>query len=204
MCVSCSLKATDPASGAALPSSVTLPYTQQMSNVRQSGWLRSFIGASAVFLAAALGLDSLHAEVFRYRDEAGREHFVDSAEKVPEQFRDAAQPSKGRVSKLPSRDYEKQERTSPSFAAGSTKVTMFVTSWCGYCKQAEEFLKSNGVNYERYDIERDSVGRKKYEALGGGGFPLIQIGSKVIRGFDKRAIAEALGTKKKRPKLDRT
>lgn len=80
---------------------------------------------------------------------------------------------------------------SPSQAA-STKssrftgtVEIYVTSWCGYCKKAESYLKSKGIPYVAYDIEKDSAADKRHKELGGRGVPLIIIGSNKMNGFSQ-------------------
>lgn len=69
-------------------------------------------------------------------------------------------------------------------SAFAEDVTIFVTSWCPFCKKLEAYLKDHQVHYQRYDIEQSAEGRRKHQALGGGGVPVVQIGSTVVRGFD--------------------
>lgn len=71
-------------------------------------------------------------------------------------------------------------------------VEVFVTSWCPYCKRLELFLRSRNIQYTRYDIEADWQGQRLYWDLGGGGVPIVRIGSFVMRGFDPDAITKAL------------
>jgi mycoredoxin len=35
------------------------------------------------------------------------------------------------------------------------KVLLYVTSWCGVCRAAREFLDSHGIEYTEIDIDRD-------------------------------------------------
>jgi len=72
------------------------------------------------------------------------------------------------------------------------KVTLYATDWCGYCKQTRRFLDSKGIPYSEFDIEKDPVGRKAYEALGGRGIPMIDVNGTLIRGFSEEAILAAL------------
>lgn len=69
-------------------------------------------------------------------------------------------------------------------SAFAEDVTIFVTSWCPFCKKLEAYLKEHHVRYERFDIEESAEGQRRHQALGGGGVPVVQIGSTVIRGFD--------------------
>lgn len=70
----------------------------------------------------------------------------------------------------------KQERFSGT-------VELYVTNWCGYCKQALAYVKSNNINYVAYDIEKDSAANQRYEEMGGRGIPLIVIGDNIMSGF---------------------
>jgi len=72
------------------------------------------------------------------------------------------------------------------------KVEIFVTSWCGYCKKLEAFLKTNHIDYTRYDVERDEAGAEIFEKIGGEGVPVVRIGKEVIHGYDPDAVLAAL------------
>ncbi len=75
-------------------------------------------------------------------------------------------------------------------ASTAPLVQIFVADWCVHCKDLEKYLRDHSVGYVSYDIERDSDGRKLYERLGGGGVPLVKIGSTIIRGFDRDLLIE--------------
>lgn len=70
----------------------------------------------------------------------------------------------------------------------SGTVEMYVTEWCGYCKQAKSYMKSRGINYVAYDIEKDSAANKRHKDLGGNGVPLIIIGSNRMSGFSPESL----------------
>ena len=67
-------------------------------------------------------------------------------------------------------------------------VEMYVTDWCGYCKQAQNYMKSKGITFVAYDIEKDSAARQRHKDLGGRGVPLIIIGSNKMSGFSPEAL----------------
>lgn len=79
-----------------------------------------------------------------------------------------------------------------SSSAEQPRVQVLVTSWCGYCRALEQFLKEREIPYDRYDIEHSSEGMKLHDRLGGGGVPIIKIGGTIIRGFNPPAILLAL------------
>ena len=70
----------------------------------------------------------------------------------------------------------------------AVQLEIYVTSWCGYCRQAQSYMKSRGIPYVAYDIERDSAARQRHKELGGRGVPLIIIGSNKISGFSPEAV----------------
>lgn len=64
-------------------------------------------------------------------------------------------------------------------------VEMYITDWCGYCKKAQNYMKSTGIHYVTYDIEKDSAANQRHKELGGRGVPLIIIGSNKMNGFSQ-------------------
>lgn len=82
-------------------------------------------------------------------------------------------------------------------AAAVHKVELYVTSWCPYCKKAENFFRAQGIPFTSYDIEADSAAARRKEELDSrGGVPLAIINGQKIHGFSESAYREAL---KKKP-----
>ena len=73
----------------------------------------------------------------------------------------------------------KQERFSGT-------VELYVTSWCGYCKKALEYVKSNNIKYVAYDIEKDAAANQRYKEMGGHGVPFIVIGKNTMSGYSQQ------------------
>jgi mycoredoxin len=73
-------------------------------------------------------------------------------------------------------------------------ITMYSTSWCGYCKKARRWLVSNGLPFVEKDVEKDAAAGAEFRALTGGrgGVPVITVGETVIRGFSERQIEAAI------------
>ena len=82
----------------------------------------------------------------------------------------------------------------PAWAASpqTRKVEVFVTSWCPYCLKLESFLKDQGIDYTRYDVESDEAGSRIFSELGGEGVPMTRVGNQVIHGYDPESIVAAL------------
>lgn len=70
----------------------------------------------------------------------------------------------------------------------SGTVEIYVTDWCGYCRQAQSYMKSMGIPFVAYDIEKDSSANRRHKELGGRGVPLIIIGPNRMSGFSAKQL----------------
>lgn len=67
-------------------------------------------------------------------------------------------------------------------------VELFVTSWCPSCKRAIAYMKEKGIPYVAYDVESDPQAKKRFDELGGRGYPLILVGNNKFYGSDPKTI----------------
>lgn len=72
------------------------------------------------------------------------------------------------------------------------KVVFYTTAWCGYCQSTRRFLDHKGIPYQEFDIDKDAQARQAYQALGGGGIPILDVNGTLIRGYEPDAILKAL------------
>lgn len=73
-------------------------------------------------------------------------------------------------------------------------VKVYSTSTCPYCTMAKDFLKKNNIAFESIDVGADSeAGREMVEKSGQMGVPVLDIDGQIIVGFERDAIAKALG-----------
>ncbi len=77
------------------------------------------------------------------------------------------------------------QTASPKSERFTGTVEIYITDWCGYCRQAQIYLKSRGIPFVAYDIEKDSAARQRHKELGGRGIPLIIIGPNKMFGFSQ-------------------
>ncbi len=74
-----------------------------------------------------------------------------------------------------------------------TKIKIYSTPTCVFCKQTKEFLKEKKIPFEDIDVSKN---RKAVEELvkksGQLGVPVIDIDGKIIIGFDQDAIEKAI------------
>jgi glutaredoxin 3 len=62
------------------------------------------------------------------------------------------------------------------------------------CKQAKEFLRSQGVTFEDINVMENVEARQDLVRLTGQmAVPVITVGDEVIRGFDKARLKNLLG-----------
>jgi glutaredoxin len=82
--------------------------------------------------------------------------------------------------------------------APEAPVIVYKTSWCGVCKQLESYLQRKGIEYVAKDIEQDRTAaaelaaKAKQAGVPTGSVPMIDVGGKLLRGFDKNALEKLL------------
>jgi mycoredoxin len=47
-------------------------------------------------------------------------------------------------------------------------LTMFTTTWCGYCHRLKTALKASGISYDEVDIEQDATAAEFVGSVNGG------------------------------------
>lgn len=73
-------------------------------------------------------------------------------------------------------------------------VKIYTTPSCVYCKMTKEFFAQNKVQYEEKNVATDAAARDEMIAKSGQmGVPVIEVGGKIIIGFDQPRLKEALG-----------
>jgi mycoredoxin len=82
----------------------------------------------------------------------------------------------------------------PNKKYSNVNVGLYMTEWWGYCRQAREFMRSLGVDFKEYDIEKDRSKRDEMRRKTGGssGVPVIDVEGTIIRGYDPEEIKAAL------------
>ena len=75
----------------------------------------------------------------------------------------------------------------------NSKVTVYSTTWCAFCKAAKQYFDSKGVKYAEINVEEDQeAGQRIVEKTGQMGVPVIEVGDYTIIGFDRPKIDAAL------------
>ena len=74
-----------------------------------------------------------------------------------------------------------------------TKVKVYSTKTCPWCKKVKEFLAEKDVKFENIDVGADQkAAEEMVEKSGQMGVPVTDINGTIIVGFDKDAIEKAL------------
>jgi len=76
------------------------------------------------------------------------------------------------------------------------KVKVYTTPTCPWCKKTKEFLKEKNIAFQNFDVSSNEKAREEmFEKSGQSGVPVIEIGDKIIVGFNPEAIEKALKKK---------
>ena len=74
------------------------------------------------------------------------------------------------------------------------RVIVFSTPSCSFCNMAKKYFREKGIKFKDVDVSRDQVAaRDMVRRSGQSGVPVIDIGGKVIVGFDRPKINRLLG-----------
>lgn len=79
-----------------------------------------------------------------------------------------------------------------------SKVILYSTTWCAFCKTEEQYLTKLGVAYVKKDIEQDKAAYDELMQKSGGGYqgvPVTDIDGELVLGFDRLRIDSVLRDK---------
>ena len=134
---------------------------------------------AGVLMALVLLPSALVADMYKWVDENGKVHYSDSS------------PPGKKAKKL---DLKINSISGPpvvysvgndTAATSTSKVKLYTTTWCGYCKKAKAYLQARGTPFQEVDVERSAQGQSEFRALGGRGVPVILVGSQRMDGYSE-------------------
>ncbi len=74
------------------------------------------------------------------------------------------------------------------------RVIVFSTPTCSFCNMAKKYFREKAIKFKDVDVSRDPVAaRDMVRRSGQQGVPVIDIGGKVVVGFDRPKIDKYLG-----------
>lgn len=73
------------------------------------------------------------------------------------------------------------------------RVIVFSTPTCSFCSMAKQYFRQKGVKFKDVDVSRDPVAaRDMVRRSGQQGVPVIDIGGRIVVGFDRLKIDKYL------------
>ena len=74
------------------------------------------------------------------------------------------------------------------------RVIIFTTPTCSFCNAAKKYLRQKKIRFKEVDVSRDPrAARDMQRRSGQTGVPVIDIGGKIVVGFDRPKIDRLLG-----------
>lgn len=74
------------------------------------------------------------------------------------------------------------------------RVIVFTTPTCTYCNAVKRYLRQQKVRFREVDVSRDPAAQRDMVRRSGQmGVPVVDIGGKVVVGFDRPKIDSLLG-----------
>lgn len=136
------------------------------------------------------------AEIYKWVDDKGEMHISDSpppgakpAGKI-EVYKDGQEDSLGTAAAPVKKKEEARQTVERKKKAD---VVLYTTSWCPYCRKARDYLRSRGIDFIEYDIEKDKEAAVRKRQLDSrGGVPFAIINGRSISGFSAPAYERAL------------
>jgi len=76
-------------------------------------------------------------------------------------------------------------------------IKIYTTPECPWCKKTKEFLKKNKIKFSEINVsENEKAAKEMFKKSGQMGIPVIDVGGKIIVGFDEAELKTALKIKK--------
>ncbi len=73
-------------------------------------------------------------------------------------------------------------------------VIVFSTPTCSFCNMTKKYFREKGIRFQDVDVSRDmAAARDMIRRSGQQGVPVIDIGGKIVVGFDRAKIDSYLG-----------
>ncbi len=87
-----------------------------------------------------------------------------------------------------------KERLASDQKQRQPRVIVFSTPTCPHCRTAKRYLRQRGIHFRDVDVSRDSrAAQDMMRRTGQQGVPQIEIGGRMVVGFDRAKIDELLG-----------
>ncbi len=71
-------------------------------------------------------------------------------------------------------------------------VTLYSTTWCGYCKKVRNMFAHHDIPFKEIDVEKDPGAARAFQQVGGRGVPVVTIGDRIVHGFNYSRLRKLL------------
>jgi glutaredoxin len=136
------------------------------------------------------------AEIYKWVDDKGEMHISDSpppGAKAPREIKVYKDSEGDSLDTAPAPVRKKEESRPAIERKKKADVALYTTSWCPYCRKARDYLRSRGIDFTEYDIEKDKEAAIRKRQLDNRGFvPFAIINGRSISGFSASAYERAL------------
>ena len=75
------------------------------------------------------------------------------------------------------------------------EVTLYMATWCGYCKAAEAYLGGKGIAYREFDVDTPT-GKAAFAQLGARGVPVLLTNGQRVAGFSTQSYDAVFASRK--------
>jgi glutaredoxin len=183
------------------------PHSIASARARRGSWRNYSLVPCVFFAALAFGASDLGAEegrvFYKFTDDAGRLHIVQSLDRVPTQYRNQigeialeGEPlwTKSTAQMPAKRSREEYKPVKRRVSKRNSGVVLYYADWCGYCKKARRWLDERNVAYDLRDVDVSRYGEELAEVSGSKSVPVLSVGGEIIRGFNPAEYERALGS----------
>ncbi len=75
------------------------------------------------------------------------------------------------------------------------EVTLYMATWCGYCKAAKAYLGGKGIAYRELDVDTPT-GKAAFAQLGARGVPVLLTNGQRVNGFSAQSYDAVFASRK--------
>ncbi len=75
------------------------------------------------------------------------------------------------------------------------EVTLYMATWCGYCKAAKAYLGGKGIAYREFDVDTPT-GKAAFAQLGARGVPVLLTNGQRVAGFSTQSYDAVFASRK--------
>lgn len=87
----------------------------------------------------------------------------------------------------------KRKKLKQMMKGAGAEIKIYTTSTCPYCELAKDYLSKRGLKFREINVELNhAAAMEMINKSGQTGVPVIDINGKIIVGFDRQAIDNAL------------